>query len=335
MGEAGRLVSRIAGRAVTENLGLKLVALVIAVTLFTLVRFQEKVERWADVEVNVRPPPASSGVVLISDTPDTIRVSLRGRRSLVRDVKQGERPQVVMDLSETTEAGSFTYFFEPKMFDFPSGVEVVDINPQSVIVRAEKLVTRKVPVRLRTTGRLEPGTELAEEPKVKPSEVTVSGPASLVRAISEVSTSHVDVEGLGVGEHETQVPLHRREGLEYRADGDIDVTLRVRWQPGQRMLSGLLVRVEGEADVAEIKPGEVAVSLVGPQIKLDKLDPGQVVPQVEVEDLSGGQPLRVEVEVEGLPQGITVKSIVPATVQVVLEEGAQRHKVRKAAGGAP
>ncbi|MFO8071953.1 MAG: CdaR family protein [Polyangia bacterium] len=328
---------RIAGRAVTENLGLKLVALVVAVTLFTLVRFQEKVERWVDVEVNVRRPPASSGVVLTSDTPDTLRVSLRGRRSLVREVKQGERPQVVMDMSENTEAGSFTYFFEPKMFDFPSSVEVVDINPQSVIVRTEKLVTRKVPVRAKTTGRLQPGTELAEEPEVRPSEVTVAGPASLMRAINEVHTAHVDVEGLGAGEHETQVPLHRREGLEYRVSGDIDVTLRVRWRPGQRMLSGLLVRVEGEADVAEIKPGEVAVSLVGAQVKLDRLDPGEVVPKVEIaaEDLSGGEPLRVDVEVEGLPEGIAVKSIVPATVQVVPEKGEQRPRVRKAAGGAP
>ena len=123
-----REIKTFARRSVTENLGLKLVAILITLGLVTIVRFQEKVERWVDVEVNVARPSETSELLLTSEPPDTVRVSLRGRPSIIESIKNGPMKQVVMNLGKRAKPGSFTFYFEPEMFDFPSGVEVVGIN---------------------------------------------------------------------------------------------------------------------------------------------------------------------------------------------------------------
>lgn len=311
-------------RAFTDNLGLKLVALVITLVLFFFVNLQERVERWIDVEVNVRRPPETAGVVLTSETPDTVRVFLRGRPSMLKAVKQGAMPQVVMDISARVKPGSFTFNFEPEMFEFSEkAVEVVAINPEAVLVRVERVVTRNLPVRVKTIGRLKTGTELVDEPLVDPPDVLVSGAASAVRALSELETEAVDVEGLGVGSHQFKVPLRRVEGIHSVRTSDLAVTLKVRWTPGQRMLSSLLVRAVGTDQPVEIQPSEVAVSLTGPQVALDKIDLGAVVPEVDLTEEMLARPgsQRAEVQIKGLPADIKVGSIAPRTVTIKVRAG--------------
>lgn len=317
---AATTIKRFLKRAVTENLGLKLIALVITLGLFIGVRLQEKVESWIDVEVIVRPPPAASGVVLSSERPDTVRVLLRGRGSLIESVREGKKPQVVMDLSGQREAESTMFYFDREMFDLPSGVELIDTRPEAVLVRTERVVTRKLPVRVRTFGRLRGGTELVDEPAAAPAEVMASGAASIVRQLNDVQTEEVDIEGLDVGEHKLKVPLRLVEGLNYDFGGDVTVTLEVRWTPGQRMLSGLLVQVEGTEQPVELRPPEVAVSLSGPQVALDKLDPAKIVARVVVDETLAARPgvHPVDVAVTGLPPEVKVSSVAPATVLVKL-----------------
>ncbi|MBW2278803.1 MAG: hypothetical protein JRF63_15025, partial [Deltaproteobacteria bacterium] len=268
-------------------------------------------------EVIVRAPPAA-GLVLSSELPDTVRVLLRGRGSLMDSVKEGKTPQVVMDLSGQRDAGSTMFYFEPEMFDFPSGIELVDTRPEAVLVRTERVVTRKLPIRVRTFGRLKVGTELIDEPVADPAEVVAYGAASIVRVLNDVKTEEVDVEGLGVGEHTVKVPLRLVEGLVFNHSGEVGVTLEVRWTPGQRMLAGLLVQVTGTGQPAELRPAEVAVALTGPQVALDRLDPAKVVPQIEIteEMVAAGDVISLKVSVKGLPPEIGVKSIAPASVLV-------------------
>jgi len=244
---------------------------------------------------------------------------LRGRPSIIESIKTGPMKQVVMNLGNRTKPGSFTFYFEPEMFDFPSGVEVMGINPDVVLTRIERTVTRRLPVRVKTNGRLKSGAQLEEEPSVDPPEVTVAGPASLVRSLINLETEAVDIEGFGVGEHHAKIPIRRTEGLTFKYVDDLEITLKVKWTPGQRMIAGLLVRAKGNPESAvDIRPAEVAVSLVGAKVALDRLDPGLLVVKVDLdkaEPRKGGV-LRAKVEVSGLPKDVKVGSIVPETVLV-------------------
>jgi len=315
-------------RSVTENLGLKAVALVVTIALFGIVRFQEKVDRWIDVEVAVMRPVAKSGLVVTSEMPDKVRVSLRGRSSVIKAVKSGDSGQVVMDLSSRSQEGAFTFYFEPEMFDFPSGVEILHISPESVQVRIERIVTRRVPVNVRTVGKPKAGLELEGSPIAVPPEATISGPSSVVNGIVALDTEDVNIAELGRGEHEMHVALSRVGGVLVKYVDKLAVVVEIRYTLGQRILSELEVRakVGGKLLVegADVRPGTVTATLSGPKMALDALDLGTVTPLAEIETsvAARGGPIAVPVQLTGLPPEVEVKSIEPSTVKVRLSAAA-------------
>jgi YbbR domain-containing protein len=328
MAIAPRDVRSVIVRAFTENLGIKTVALIITVVLFVLVRFQEKVDRWIDVEVAVMRPSAKSGLVVTSDMPDKVRVSLRGRSSVIKAVKSGDTGQVVVDLSGRETEGTSTFYFEPEMFDFPSGVEILHINPESVQVRIERIVTRRVPVNVRTVGKPKPGLELEGTPIAVPPEATISGPSSVVNGVAALDTEDVDVSALDVGEHELHVSLKRVGGVLVKYVDRLTVVAEVRYTPGQRVLTALPVRARvGERLIpegAETRPAAVTAILSGPKIALDALDTAAVMTIAAVEDVAAirGGSVIAPVQLNGLPPGVEVKAIEPATVKVRLSAAA-------------
>ena len=316
-------------RALTENLGLKAVAFLITLGLVIIVHVQEKVERWVDVEVNVIQPVASSRLVLTSEVPDTVRVSLRGRPSTLEDIKNQPLQQVMMDLSGRTKPGGFTFYFEPEMFDFPSGVQVIGISPDTVLTKLERMVSRTLPVRAKYSGRMKAGTQLAGTPVVDPSEVTVTGPASVVRGLISLETDEFDVEGFGVGEHHVNVPLRRAEGLVYEHGEDLKVTLQVEWTPGERSLEDLPVIVTGAGEAGvEVRPAMTTVSFAGPKVLLDGMKASSLSITA---DVAQGTPdktgvMLTPVRVSGYPEEVRVTGLSPDKVMVKLSEPAQPKK---------
>ena len=65
----------------TENLGLKASALGIAILMFSLVHGAEDMERNVYVGVVVRPPADAEDMILVTETPDRVRVRLKGSRA--------------------------------------------------------------------------------------------------------------------------------------------------------------------------------------------------------------------------------------------------------------
>lgn len=304
-------------KAFSENKGLKLLALVITLGLFVAVRAQEKVQRWVDVEVEVVFPNQKSGLVLTNRPIHTVRVHIKGRHSIVNDIKNEPTHVVKMDLSNRVKPGMSTFFFEPEMFNF-SGVEVVDINPEAVSIRIEKLESRKLPVKIKTVGRLKEGTMFEKAPEIVPNSVVATGPASVIRSVTSLTTQEVGIDSIDLGPYKEEVPLVPIEGLEYTRD-KFSVEFKVVQKRSQRMIAGLLVKnnVDGEKAL-QIKPSEVAVSLFGPQLSLDRLDPSVISPTVIMDDVQLAKPgkHRVPIKIEGLPDDIEVKTIVPAFVEL-------------------
>jgi hypothetical protein len=303
--------------AFTENKGLKLLALVITLGLFISVRTQEKVQRWVDVEVEVVYPLKTSGLVLTNKPIRTVRVAIRGRRSMVNNIKNEPSHVVKMDLSSRKRPGMSTFFFEPEMFMF-EGVDVVDIKPEAVSLRIEKLESRRLSVKIKTVGRLKDGTRFDKSPEVTPEMVEATGPASVIRSVTSLYTEEIGIDSLDVGAYVEEVPLVPIDGLDYAQD-KFRVTFKIVPRISQRTLSGLAVRntFNGESE-SRLSPTEVAVTISGPQLMLDTMDLSVISPHVDVEDIQLGKPgkYRVPVKIEGLPEDIEVKNIVPSFVEL-------------------
>jgi YbbR domain-containing protein len=320
-------VRRFVKEAFTANLGLKAIALAIAVVFFVVIRSQEQVERWVDVDVVVKPPPPERRLTMTSEAPATVRLFLRGPRSWIGQAKPGDVPAVVMDVHERVE-GTSTFYFMAEMFEIPTGLSVVRVTPDSIRVKMEKVIARRLPVEVKTTGELPRGMEMVDRMLAVPADVDVEGAASKVRILKSVETETLDLSSMGIGDHIRDVPLRLLDGVFVEPRGDVHVTLKVRWMQGQRRMAGLDVRVAGTDLPAEVRPPRVSVMLAGSTVALEKLDAAAVVPTVRLAGDAASRPGLHEgsVEVLGLPDGVKANLISPDSVQVKLLSPAGRQR---------
>jgi YbbR domain-containing protein len=304
-------------RFFTSNLGLKASALGIAILMFSLVHGAEDMERNVYIDVVVRPPADAADMILVTETPDRVRVRLKGSRARLNAIRQENLPPVDVTLKTREEP---RYYFEKEMFDLPTGVSVVQVVPPSLTFKWVPRAVRKLPVEVLLDGELQAGLEWAGEPEVFPDSIEVDGPSDVVNAMRSVRSMEVDVAALGVGVVQREIPLvGPPANTDFEAQ-TVLVTLRVQPKMKDRVLSPLRVDAEGVVPRA-LRPRAVTARIRGPESIVDALNPASVLAIVNLSDslVSKGS-LSVPVELRGLPDGLEVISIEPSSVTVLLPE---------------
>ncbi len=129
-------------------------------------------------------------LMAVNDITEQITLTLRAPTTIL-DRLQNESSliNVTLDLSGL-EAGVHT--LTPQVNIGLSPVEVVRINPSSIFVKLESVVSQSFPVNVHTIGNPAIGFEL-QTPVLTSETAVVTGPQSLVEAISEVAVE-VDVQ---------------------------------------------------------------------------------------------------------------------------------------------
>jgi YbbR domain-containing protein len=301
--------------SLTDNLGLKMSALLLAVLMFSLVHGAEDMERSIYVDVVVEPPPDAEDMLLVSEIPDRVRLRLRGSRSRLNALRQDDVHPVEVRLKSTSEP---SYYFEEEQFDMPAGIEVTQVTPSSFDFHWVKQAERDVPVEVSLSGELKEGLEWGGPAEVVPTLVKVQGPRDVVNAIRQVRTTDIDVSNLGIGVMQRDVPLIGPPSHTKFDSQTALVTLRVELEMKERALSAMSVEVEG-GPVRSLRPRRVAVRLRGPAALVDELDPSllRVVADVS-RALEEKGPVVVPLSLEGLPTGIEVIELNPAQVTAQL-----------------
>jgi len=304
---------------VTENLGLKASALGIAILMFSLVHGAEDMERNVYVDVVVRPPPDAQDMILVTETPDRVRVRLKGSRARLNAIRQENLPAVDVEL-KTREDPRF--YFEKEMFDLPAGVSVMQVVPPSLVFRWVPRAVREIPIEALLEGKLAPGLEWAGQPEVFPETIEVDGPRDVVNSMRTVRSVGLDVSALEEGVVRREVQLVAAPANTTFEPQSVLVTLRVQPKLSTRVLSPLRVDAEGMVP-RTLRPRAVAARIRGPEALVDALNPASVLAIVNLSDMSMKKgPVSVPVELRGLPGEIEVLEIEPAAITVLLNDPA-------------
>ena len=302
---------------VTENFGLKASALGIAILMFSLVHGAEDMERNIYVDVVVRPPPDAKDMILVTETPDRVRVRVKGSRARLNSLRQEVLPAVDVELESREET---RFYFEKEMFDLPAGVSVMQVVPPSLVFKWVPRAVRDVPVEVFLEGKLAPGLEWAGEPEVFPEAVEVDGPRDVVNSIRTVRSMQFDVSELYEGVVQREVQLVSAPANTSFDTQSVLVTLRVQAKVKVRVLSPLRVDAEGVVPRA-LRPRAVAARIRGPEALVDALNPASVLAIVSLSAASPNKgPIAVPVELRGLPDGIEVLGVEPRSVTVLFNE---------------
>jgi len=302
---------------ITHNLGLKLVSLVAAIVLFSVLRGSEDHQRSVFVDVVTTLPPSSSGKMLISEIPDQVRLTLRGGRSLVNSIRP-EELTVSIDLTDTNLR---YYYFADDDFDVPTGVTITQVAPTSVPLTWANRMEKRLPILPQTTGVPPEGLAVGEPARVSPNEILVIGPESELDGVRAVHTEQVDLSDVSIGRTTRLVPLvqptpHSR----FLDQSPVRVSIDVVRDLAERTLPGVPVVVDARGvEVSGVEPALVTATVRGAPTLIDLIDPAtvQAVAPVRVDANSPPTaPLTVRVGLRGLSQEIEVVRVDPEEVEV-------------------
>jgi len=171
----------------TRNWLEKVVSLFLAMLLWVYVTGQENSEMSFTVPLELTNIPPN--MEIINEPPAYITIRVRGNSHILTNIKPGKL-KVVLDLSRLKE-GKNTYNVTRESVILPRGLTVTKINPTTVVIRAERVVERQVPVKLQARGLNKAG-KVSLDPPV----ITIQGVKSQARKVRWVKTAPLDVTNL-------------------------------------------------------------------------------------------------------------------------------------------
>lgn len=296
-----------------RQLGLKLLAVVLASVLWLTVAGEHVVERSVRVPLEFRNIP--DALEIVGNAPDSVDVRLRGSSAVLSRVQTGEI-MAVLDLA-TARAGSRLFHIRADEVRAPHGIEVTQVVPATLALELEKSARRQVPVVPAIEG--DPaagfvvGRVIAEPPTVE-----VVGPDSRVKQVAQATTEPVSVEnararvrdGVTIGVVDPSVRLVLPQSAQ--------VTVEIWPAPVERQLADVPVRYRnlGAGLRATLSPQLARVVVRGAKDALAALQADGVNAFVDLAGLGAGRyNLRVQVEPA---ESFGVVEIEPAVVAVAI-----------------
>lgn len=184
-------------RFFTENWALKLAAVGLAILMWMGVRATEP-ERASypgiPVEVELRDPdwqlagppePATVTVIVLGPTGELLELA-------------SNPPTIVMPVEGVGDSVE-SQVVSLQWVQLPSGIHdtrVMELSPDTIRLRYERLVASSVPVQVRTTGEVPEGFALVTPVIVNPPVVTARGQAARIRELDSIPLLPVDITGL-------------------------------------------------------------------------------------------------------------------------------------------
>jgi YbbR domain-containing protein len=296
-----------------RQLGLKILAVLIATVLWFTVAGEHIVERSVRVPLEFRNIPDQ--LEIVGNAPDSVDVRIRGASAVLSRVQGGEIV-AVLDLG-TARAGSRLFPIRADEVRAPFGVEVAQVTPSTLSLELEKSGRRRVPVVPAIDGDPAPGFVVGRWTAEPPS-VEIIGPDSRVRQVAEATTELVSVkdaksrvrDNVTVGVADSSVRLVEAQSA--------NITVEIWPAPVERQLADVPIRYRNLSQGlrANLTPQLAHVTVRGSKENLADLRGDNIQAFVDLAGLGSGRyNLRVQVDPA---DRFGVVSIDPAVVSVVI-----------------
>jgi len=288
-------------RGIFSNIGVKLLALLVAVVIWFSAIGQQEDERLFVVPLQFA--SLADTLMVTGRVPRDVQIAVTGTR---RDLLLIEFKKISVSLNmNRSEPGRFTQRLSVSDVILPPGVgprKVRIVSPLLVDVTLERLMTRRARVAVSLSGTLPGGQLLSSVPEAVPAWVMVTGPKSVVERMDKVYTKPIDLSRIrDSGERDVDVDLD--ETIVSSEPKKVRIGLYVSARD-KRVLANIppTVLVDEANVVAEVLPKTVSLTLEGPKALLDRLSSRDVSVLV---DLSGKPPGRYLLAPEVIvPNGI-------------------------------
>jgi len=291
-----------------NNLGLKLLSILFAISLWLFVNLKATEER--DLQLPLQWENLPSFLEITNPVNDFVRVRVTGPRRILSNLNPRKYP-VVLDLSDA-QAGLMDYQITEKMVSLIPGLKVDVLPPDKVQFRLDLIVTREVPVQPTIVGTPPMGYVLAKV-EVDPERIEIVGAQSEIMGVEHAGTSAIDVTTLREDEDRT-VKVALKGPHIWPADGQerVRVQLFISEQEIGKWFRNVGVEMVNTGAAFTVQPASVDVYLKGPAGKVLEQKPEDLHALVRVPE-EGGMMFAQPVFLHGLVDGVQAE-IRPAKV---------------------
>ena len=309
-------------RFLQRDVGLRLIAFVVAVGLWAFVNAgQRGAVESLRVPISYRSLPP--GYVIVNQRPDFANVEVTGPRTLL-SLLDPDRMTVRLNLSGVS-AGPATVRIGPEMFNVPRQTEVTRVTPSLITLDIDRTIERTVAVHPALHGTPAEGYHV-DKVEWSPQTVTLRGPSRFLAHIDRVHTAPIEIGELTSDLDTAAELIPPNDKVSLEDVHAVAVKITIGEVIGEREFHAVPVDVRA-SDVTSrfrVEPGQVNVTVRGPQLKLSTLELKGLV-YVEADGvLPGAHRLPVEVS---LPGGFQLVHATPEMVRL------RMFRERRAAGG--
>jgi YbbR domain-containing protein len=303
---------------VLTDLGLRLIAVVLAVAFLLHARTEAERETVLSVPLKVHNVPA--GLMVATDLPDHVDVRLKGSVNALVRLRLAP-PEVNLDLADARPGEVVQRRLTVGEVRMPvrSPIRVIEIvRPRIIPVGVDERLTREIRVLPAVTGIVTAGYTLGGVPGADPPQVQVSGPRRIVEALEVIRTEPLDLARVGTGDP-TDVGLEPLPGVVTVIPPRVRLRLSLD-RVGEATFRAIPVVVlhNRAVDRAIAEPTEISVTLRGATALLELLRPASLVARVDARNLLSGKHFLV-ISLAPPGEGISVVSLSPDHVAVTLE----------------
>jgi len=264
-------------KALTRNIGAKIVSLIFAFLLWIHVTAQQGENQSFRVPLSL--VGIADSITITHEVPDFVEVTIRGSRSNLMRLRLFGRLVASVDLSKAV-VGHNTVSLSPAMINLPEQIDPREVsidNPKTLVLNFEKVITKSVPVRIAYKGEVPDDVIIDGAPVIIPARVKITGAASIVRGIEAVSTREIDIRGRR-GDYSEEVAL-MLGAMDIRAVPDkvlIEMAIHKR---AIRTLANIPPTLLGDKEdiSVEYSPRVVSLTIEGPE---------DIIRQITTEDVS-------------------------------------------------
>jgi YbbR domain-containing protein len=298
---------------------LKLVSLLLASFLWFSINVSERdAERIIDLPLVVRRLPAG---LIVTNPPRPVAVTLRGPRTILDGV-DGRRARLAVNLASVSP-GDARLELNGDMLrpQLPHRVKVVRLDPARLRIHVERLVRRVISVRADLAGMPALGYTVVQS-RVTPAQVEVTGPASKVEALKEITTEPIELRGLAESAQRYALLSWAGNFVSFSPD-HVTVGIAVEEVMVSREFKQVSVQVrQADGMVARLTPVRVDVTVRGPQRLLNNYEIADGAAYVDATGLPAGRH-QVTVEVS-LPPAMELTRLRPPRHTLRVTEGEGR-----------
>ncbi|MCK5679626.1 YbbR-like domain-containing protein [bacterium] len=142
-----------------KNLTLKILSLILASGLWFFISGKSKTELALSATVEFTALP--SEMTIVSKVPTNIHIRVKGTKTLLRPLTI-KPPSISIDMSHAKSGKNIIQLAQEKFNDLPLGVDVVNLDPETLTLYLDRFVNVSLAIKLKTQGTPPKGFQIKE-----------------------------------------------------------------------------------------------------------------------------------------------------------------------------